>query len=83
MFFNRPEFDRYARFNSWGSAREVFSFEDMKKVSLPLPSMALQKAYSDLFLCYKSRAHLESKVRFLNNRFCPLLIDRAIKEGSL
>lgn len=24
MFFNRPEFDRYARFNSWGSARETF-----------------------------------------------------------
>ena len=28
MFFNRPEFDRYSRFNSWGSARETFSWED-------------------------------------------------------
>ena len=26
MYFNRPEFDRYARFNSWGSARETFSW---------------------------------------------------------
>ena len=29
MYFNRPELDRYARFNSWGSARETFSLEDM------------------------------------------------------
>ena len=31
LWFCRPEFDRYARFNSWGSAREAFSFEDMKR----------------------------------------------------
>ena len=29
MYFNRPEFDRYARYNSWGSARETFSWEEM------------------------------------------------------
>ena len=29
MIFNRSEFDRYSRFHSWGSAREVFSFEEM------------------------------------------------------
>ena len=25
MYFKRSEFDRYARYNSWGSARETFS----------------------------------------------------------
>ena len=27
MFFNRTEFDRYARFHSWGSARETFTWD--------------------------------------------------------
>ena len=43
LFFLRPEFDRYARYNSWGSAREVFSWEDMCNVLIPLPSVAEQQ----------------------------------------
>lgn len=37
MWFRRPEFDRYARFKSHGSAREIFSWEDMCDVLLPIP----------------------------------------------
>ena len=43
MFFNRPEFDRYARFNSWGSARETFSWEDMCDMRITLPPLAAQQ----------------------------------------
>lgn len=43
LLFCRPEFDRYARFNSWGSAREAFSYEDMCRVEIPLPSLAEQQ----------------------------------------
>ena len=43
LFFLRPEFDRYARYNSWGSAREVFSWEDMCNILIPLPSVAEQQ----------------------------------------
>lgn len=39
MFFNRPEFDRYSRFNSWGSARETFSWEDFCDIEITLPSI--------------------------------------------
>ncbi|MCL2053339.1 MAG: hypothetical protein FWG90_02705 [Oscillospiraceae bacterium] len=42
MYFNRPEFDRYARFNSWGSAREAFSWSDMCDISINLPPLANQ-----------------------------------------
>lgn len=45
MFFNRPEFDRYARFNSWGSAREVFSWDDMCDIYIDLPPIAIQEKY--------------------------------------
>lgn len=43
MFFNRPEFDRLARFNSWGSARETFSWEDLCSVQIELPSPPTQE----------------------------------------
>ena len=43
ILFHRPEFDRYARFHSWGSARETFSFADMCRVRIPVPPMEEQK----------------------------------------
>lgn len=49
LYFCRPEFDRYARFNSWGSAREAFSFDDMCRVSIPLPPIEVQQQYVDAY----------------------------------
>ncbi len=43
MWFRRPEFDRYARFKSHGSAREIFDWEEMCNVKLPIPSIAKQR----------------------------------------
>lgn len=43
MWFRRPEFDRYARFKSHGSAREVFEWEEMCEVMLPVPSIEEQR----------------------------------------
>lgn len=49
MYFNRPEFDRYARFNSWGSARETFSWEDLCDISIELPDISIQQKYVDIY----------------------------------
>lgn len=43
MWALRPEFDRYARFMSNGSAREIFSWEDMCDVYLPVPDIDEQR----------------------------------------
>ena len=43
LLFGRSEFDRYARFNSWGSAREVFGYADMARVEIPVPSIDVQR----------------------------------------
>ena len=43
LFFLRPEFDRYARYNSWGSAREVFSWGNMCNTMIPLPTITEQQ----------------------------------------
>jgi len=49
MYFNRPEYDRYARFNSWGSARETFSWEDMCDIDIELPDITVQQKYVDIY----------------------------------
>ena len=49
MYYNRPEFDRYSRFNSWGSAREVFSWEDMCDMEIDLPPLSIQQKYVDIY----------------------------------
>lgn len=43
MWFRRPEFDRYARFKSHGSAREIFDWEEMCNVTLPIPHIDKQR----------------------------------------
>lgn len=43
MWFRRPEFDRYARFKSHGSAREIFDWEEMCEVRLPIPDIEEQR----------------------------------------
>lgn len=49
MYFNRPEFDRFSRFNSWGSARETFSWEDFCDIEINLPSIEIQKKYVEIY----------------------------------
>ena len=49
MYFNRPEFDRYARFNSWGSARETFDWDTMCDIDIELPDLPTQQKYVDIY----------------------------------
>ena len=43
MWFRRPEFDRYARFKSEGSVREIFSWNEMCNIELPVPDIEKQR----------------------------------------
>lgn len=49
IYFNRPEFDRYARFNSWGSARETFDWDTMCDIEIELPDLPTQQKYVDIY----------------------------------
>lgn len=66
MFFNRSEFDRYARFNSWGSARETFTWEDMCDIELDLPPIEIQRKYVAIYEGLLANLHsFESKLEEL------------------
>lgn len=49
IFFNRNEFDRYARINSWGSATELFTFDEMCDMDIKLPDIPTQQKYVDIY----------------------------------
>lgn len=82
LFLTRAEFDRYARFNSWGSARETFNFDDMCDVEIPIPNLEVQKAISDIYKVYIKRKELNDKLKNQVKDICPILIKGAIEEAS-
>ncbi len=49
IFFLRGEFDRYVRYDSWGSATEFFNWDSMCNVQIPLPSLATQQKLVDTY----------------------------------
>lgn len=53
MYFNRPEFDRYTRFNSWGSAREPFDWDSMCDIEMDLPNLDIQNKYVNIYVSMK------------------------------
>ena len=74
MFFDRPEFDRYARFNSWGSAREVFTMDDMNDVEIPIPDIKVQRQIVNIHKCYIERQRIADALKEQINNICPVLI---------
>ena len=81
LFFCRTEFDRYARFHSWGSARETFSLDDMKEVRMPLPSIDVQKDIVGIYEAYKIRKEINEKLKAQIKDICPILIKGSIEEA--
>lgn len=82
MFFDRPEFDRYARFNSWGSAREVFTMDDMNDVEIPIPDIKVQQEIVNIHKCYIERQRIASRLKEQLNNLCSILIKGSIETSS-
>ena len=81
MFFNRTEFDRYARYHSWGSARETFTWDDLIKVEIPIADITVQKLIVDIYTVYKERKEINKKLKAQIKAICPILIKGSIEEG--
>ena len=62
LWFKRPEFDRYARFHSHGSAREIFDWEEMCNVELPVPSLDRQQKIVEAYKIIENRIVLKRKI---------------------
>lgn len=62
LWFMRPEFDRYARFMSHGSAREIFGWDEMCDVMLPVPDITVQQQIVDECNIVKNRISLNKQL---------------------
>ena len=80
MYFNRPEFDRYARFNSWGSAREVFTMDDMNDVAIPIPDISVQREIVNIHKCYIERQRIAEALKEQLKNICPVLIRGSLEK---
>ena len=81
MFFNRAEFDRYARFHSWGSARETFTWADLIDVEIPIVDIDIQRSIADIYTAYKARKEINEKLKAQIKDICPILIKGSIEEA--
>lgn len=80
ILFRQKEFDRYAIFNSWGSAREVFSYGDLCETKIPLPPIEVQKAIVNIYHCLEEAKKISAQAREQLKTLCPALVQRASKK---
>ena len=78
LWFSRPEFDRYARYKSHGSVREIFDWNELCMVELPVPDIEKQrkivKAYKTITdrIDLKQTVILRSSMQLPDYLSCPL-----------
>lgn len=82
LFFTRSEFDRYARFHSWGSARETFDWDEMCDVHIPIPGIDVQQYIANIFVVYQLRKEINEQLKAQIRDICPILIKGSIEEAS-
>ena len=81
LWFKRPEFDRYARFKSHGSVREVMDWDEMCKVELPVPPIEKQRSIVKAYQTIINRISLKQKI----NQNLSAILDSKLNDiyGSL
>ena len=80
IWLKREEFDRYARYNSWGSARENFTFDEMKEVKIPIPDISVQREIVNIHKCYIERQRIAEALKEQLKNICPVLIRGSLIE---
>lgn len=62
LWFKRPEFDRYARYKSHGSVREIFDWNELCDVDLPILNISEQRKIVEAYKIVEERIRLKQKI---------------------
>ena len=81
-FFKRAEFDRLVRFMSWGSSQELFSWDSLCDVKIPVPNIEIQNSIAQLYNVYLERKQINERLKQQIKDICPILIAGATKEAN-
>ena len=82
LFFVRSDFDRYARFHSWGSARETFDWSEMCDVQIPIPDIKIQQYIVNIYTAYLLRKEINEQLKTQVKDVCPILIKGSLEEAE-
>ena len=82
LWLCRKETIRYAFYNSWGSARENFVYDDLCTIKMPIPDISIQNSIVNIYKCYIERKEINEKLKRQIKDICPILIKGAIEEGK-
>lgn len=81
MWVSRPEFDRYARYMSKGSAHEFFEMDEMRRVRIPLPPLSVQQAIVNIYNCANEAKKIVAEADRMSREVCPALIQHVINNN--
>jgi len=82
LWMNRSETQRYAGFIAFGTTRDIFSFEDLGEISIPLPDIKVQQCIVDVFSTYQKRSDINERLKVQIKGICPILIRGSLEEGK-
>lgn len=82
MWFERPEFERYAAYNSFGSARPTFDFSEMQLFAIPIPKIEIQQAIVNIYNAYIMRKEINEKLKQQIKDICPILIRGSLENSK-
>ena len=81
ILLSRDEFNRYTRFNSWGSARETFDWSEMCDVEIPIPDIKVQQYIVNIYVVYQLRKEINEQLKGQIRDICPILIKGSVEEA--
>lgn len=82
LWLNRDETQRYCGFISFGTTRDIFSFEDMGEISIPIPEISIQRAIVNIYEAYLLRKEIAERLREQIKNLCPILIKGSLADGA-
>ena len=82
LWLSRAETHRYCGYKSYGTTRDVFTFDDMCNISIPIPDIKIQQSIVNVFRAYLERQRIADEMREQLKNICPVLIKGSIEEGA-
>ena len=84
LWFSRPEFDRYARYKSHGSVREIFDWNELCMVELPVPDIEKQRKIVKAYKTLTDRIALKQQINDnLANTEQAILVETVINNHTV
>ena len=80
LWLSRSETHRQCGYKSYGTTRDVFPFEDLCKLQIPIPNIETQKDIANIYKCYIERKRIAEALKEQINNICPVLIRGSLTE---